>query len=380
LAVFTGGCTLEAAETVCGGEGIDLDTVFELLASLVARSLVVAEEHGPESRYRLSISDAGRLRAQRGVDHVPVAAWGQRGPGATRRDRAPGLPLALAAVSAVSASGGSDRAGAAELSRRALEANARRDAPDWRVEESVCTARSNIAFTAGAFADASSLAERAAGLARAGGDLADASLELAIAGSCYLVAGETPTGVRLANEALRLARQVGAPALIATALLAVGVTVAQTEPERARACLRESRELSTMLGYQRALDHVWAAVIASLLGDRTATLELGGRAIRTFGWSGDRLRMGVILHLIAGALADTQPDDAAIIQGAAEAYVLQSPMVALAGSSIDAGTLGDSRALELRARGADMDWDDALSYTLTQTSQALKHPQPTTQR
>jgi hypothetical protein len=258
-----------------------------------------------------------------------------------------------------------------------LEANAQREAPDWRVEESVCTARSNIAFTTGAFADASSLAERAAGLARAGGDLADASLELAIAGTCYLVAGDAPAGVRLANEALRLARQLGAPALIATALLAVGVTVAQTEPERARACLRESRELSTMLGYQRALDHVWAAVIASLLGDRTTTLELCGRAIRTFGWSGDRLRMGVILHLIAGALAATQPDDAAIIQGAAEAYVLQSPMVALADSSIVTEALGDSRALELRARGADMDWDEALSYTLTQTSQALKHPQPT---
>ena len=53
LAVFAGGCTLEAAETVCGGDGIDPDTVFELLASLVARSLVVAEEHGPETRYRL---------------------------------------------------------------------------------------------------------------------------------------------------------------------------------------------------------------------------------------------------------------------------------------------------------------------------------------
>ena len=53
LAVFAGGCTLEAAETVCGGEGIDPDTVFELLARLVARSLVVTEEHGPETRYRL---------------------------------------------------------------------------------------------------------------------------------------------------------------------------------------------------------------------------------------------------------------------------------------------------------------------------------------
>ena len=53
LSVFAGGCTLEAAETVCGGDGIDPDTVFELLASLVARSLVVTEEHGPETRYRL---------------------------------------------------------------------------------------------------------------------------------------------------------------------------------------------------------------------------------------------------------------------------------------------------------------------------------------
>ena len=53
LAVFAGGATLEAAEAVCSGEGIDPDAVFELLASLVARSLVVAEEHGPETRYRL---------------------------------------------------------------------------------------------------------------------------------------------------------------------------------------------------------------------------------------------------------------------------------------------------------------------------------------
>jgi predicted ATPase len=53
LAVFAGGCTLEAAETVCSGDGIDPDTVFDLLASLVARSLVVAAEQKLETRYRL---------------------------------------------------------------------------------------------------------------------------------------------------------------------------------------------------------------------------------------------------------------------------------------------------------------------------------------
>ena len=53
LAVFAGGCTLEAVEAVCGGEGIDPDAVLELLAGLVARSLVAAGEHGPQTRYRL---------------------------------------------------------------------------------------------------------------------------------------------------------------------------------------------------------------------------------------------------------------------------------------------------------------------------------------
>jgi predicted ATPase/class 3 adenylate cyclase/DNA-binding SARP family transcriptional activator len=53
LTVFPSGCTLDAAEGVCGGDGIEPDIVFECLANLVARSLVIAEEHGPQTRYRL---------------------------------------------------------------------------------------------------------------------------------------------------------------------------------------------------------------------------------------------------------------------------------------------------------------------------------------
>ena len=33
----------------------------------------------------------------------------------------------------------------------------------------------------------------------------------------------------------------------------------------------------------------------------------------------------------------------------------------------------------LRARGADMDWDQAIAYTLTQTTRALNEPQSETQ-
>jgi predicted ATPase/class 3 adenylate cyclase len=283
LAVFAGGATLEAAEAVCGGEGIDPDTVFELLAGLVARSLVVAEEKGPGTRYRLletirqygeehlaaageteqwrarhagyytglltQVRDqahdpnpevfwAARLSAEQdnllaawswaiGTGNVdtafqmltgfaPAEVWssyllvlpGETAlalPGAAGH---PDYPLALA-VSAMFASNRGDVTGAEELYRRAADANARQDNPDWRVEETICVTRSNIA-TRGEFADAARLNEQAAGIARAGGDLADASAELNFAVASHLLLENTPGAVPLANEALALARQARA--------------------------------------------------------------------------------------------------------------------------------------------------------------------------
>jgi hypothetical protein len=79
--------------------------------------------------------------------------------------------------------------------------------------------------------------------------------------------------------------------------------------------------------------------------------------------------------MVAGALLTTRPDAAAIILGAAEAYVVESPQFA-ALSSIVTASLGKEPARELRARGADMDWDQAVAYTLTQTTQALSELQP----
>jgi predicted ATPase/class 3 adenylate cyclase len=453
LAVFAGGATLEAAEMVCGGQGIDPDAVFGLLAALVARSLVVAEEKGPDTRYRLletirqygeqrleGAGETGRWRARhasyyagllgriRDHAHDPdpevfwatrlsaeqdnlLAAWawaigtGDVGtafqllagfapvevwtsyplllpgraalelPGAAEH---PGYPLALA-VSALSASNRGDVAGAGELCRRAAEANARRDPPDWRVEEAICAARSGMATIRGAYADAARLYEQAAGIARAGGDLADASLELTFAVADHGLAGDALAGLPLAREALALAREVGAPALIATSLLAVGYAVGGTDPGQARACLRESRELSTALGYQSAIDLLWATAVAFRLEDRAATLEFGSRAIRSFQRSGDRRRIGIVLHTIAGTLAATQPAAAVTILGAAEPYVAASAGAPQLISSILTDALGEKRAQELRARGADMDWDQAIAYTLTQATQALSELQSVAQ-
>ncbi|MCX7902451.1 MAG: tetratricopeptide repeat protein, partial [Burkholderiaceae bacterium] len=51
LAVFSGGCTLEAAEAVCAGEGIAAEEVLDLLGQLVEKSLVIADLE--QGRYRM---------------------------------------------------------------------------------------------------------------------------------------------------------------------------------------------------------------------------------------------------------------------------------------------------------------------------------------
>jgi predicted ATPase/DNA-binding XRE family transcriptional regulator len=52
LAVFVGGWTLEAAESVCSGDGIESDQVLDLMSQLVNKSLIFVNIVGGISRYR----------------------------------------------------------------------------------------------------------------------------------------------------------------------------------------------------------------------------------------------------------------------------------------------------------------------------------------
>ena len=53
LCVFVRGWTLEAAEAVCGGDGIEGETILDLLAHLVDKSLVVMQERAGVARYSM---------------------------------------------------------------------------------------------------------------------------------------------------------------------------------------------------------------------------------------------------------------------------------------------------------------------------------------
>ena len=52
LAIFPERWTLEAAEAVCSDPPLETEQILELLASLVAKSLVTAEFSGGEAMYR----------------------------------------------------------------------------------------------------------------------------------------------------------------------------------------------------------------------------------------------------------------------------------------------------------------------------------------
>jgi non-specific serine/threonine protein kinase len=53
MSVFAGGWTLEAAERVCAGDGIDTDDVLDLVTELFDKSLVLAEQREDLTRYRM---------------------------------------------------------------------------------------------------------------------------------------------------------------------------------------------------------------------------------------------------------------------------------------------------------------------------------------
>jgi tetratricopeptide (TPR) repeat protein len=76
LAIFSGGLTLEAAEAVCSGGGIQADDTLDLLTHLVDRSLVIVQEQAEQTRYEIleTIREYMREKLAESGDHDSVRA------------------------------------------------------------------------------------------------------------------------------------------------------------------------------------------------------------------------------------------------------------------------------------------------------------------
>ena len=176
-------------------------------------------------------------------------------------------------------------------------------------------------------------------------------------------------------------------------LYSLAQALADDAPDRARALLDEALQLNVALGYD-SYELIGMTLVAVRLGDWRLTANLAGRTIRYLHWVNERPMLGGIMNVSARAIADTDPEAAAAVQGAARTLALgittpdradnaSGNTDSRAGLISDVrrettgrirDTLGDDRLRELRDQGAALDRDDAVAYTLSHLDAFLIDP------
>ncbi len=246
----------------------------------------------------------------------------------------------------------------------------------WTVASSLALAAGDWEAAAGALLEAAEVSRRA------GNNLAIA-IDLGGAANALGVAGRYADAVPIATEGLALARVSGMPTAINFNLLALAQALARQNPERARALLHEASHLA--LDYEAYTELIQKTFVAATIGDWPLTSRFAARSIHHLHWNNQRPYLAGVLNLAARALADTDPEGSAVVQGAA--YTLAVAAVAGAAPGSDASTaaatggglitdsrreatrllresLGDEELRALREQGAALDIDDAVAFTV----------------
>ncbi|MGH8631458.1 MAG: ATP-binding protein, partial [Burkholderiales bacterium] len=304
LSVFAGGFSLEAAEAICSGDGIEAGDVLALVSELVERSLVMADIHGPSARYRL-------LETVR--QYASEKLIGTRG-GETVRARHLDwfLSLALHAepMLTVSDERSFDRLEAEHDNiRAALDTSLLAGTPEkglrlaaalrrfWQVRgywtegrqrlemllragagvhdavrAKAMNAAAQLAQHQGDYGRARALAEESLALFRALRDPSGVASALNVLGNVRYEQGDYQVARRLHDESLASAREAGDTPMAAASLLNLGV-IADHEGEyaRAEAVCQESlglfRQVDDRRGIAAALNAL--GVVAADQGDYT---------------------------------------------------------------------------------------------------------------
>jgi predicted ATPase/class 3 adenylate cyclase len=466
MAVFEGGATREAAEKVCAGAPIESRAVFGLLGELVARSLVVAERGGLDTRYRLleTIREYGEERliehdetdalrdrhARYYADHAARCreglfgpeqiAWGTRMaadgdnilaafahavdthdldlainllestslnigqigfalrlpvepvltmPGAEQH---PGYPLVL-----MTAAFAADARGEANLAQEygdaALDAeHALTAPPPYTLDLSAIRylLAGFIAFSTGAWDDAAAAFLEAAERHRRANRMALVASSLSGAASALCYGGRFADAAPVATKGLAVARATGIPTTITVNLVALAMALSRQEPERARVLLDEASHQD--LDYEAYTELTQMTLAAAMIRDWPLTARFATRSIPLVHWLNHRPYLHALLTVAARALADTDPEAAATIQGAAHALsatlarattttaAAETPGAPTHGGPTDRSGLivetrrattrvlveafGDERLRALRDHGVTLDTDTAVAYTL----------------
>jgi predicted ATPase/class 3 adenylate cyclase/DNA-binding CsgD family transcriptional regulator len=270
LAAFLGGFDFDAAQTVASGGEVERFQVLDLLTLLVDKSLVVADDTGGRTRYRLLET----------VRQYALEKLGESGEADALRTRHRDYYTALAAVLDAPAGHDYER----RLEQAETEIDNLRAAFTWSRENSDIE-------PALALASSLQLLWHARGRIREGLGWFDTALaddnaphpEVSAAVRARALADAATLAVRVgaaegrdhAQQALAIAREIDDPALLARALTARGwVAAYSSNPELARACFTEATELARAVGDRWRLSQILTFhAVASIVRD-----PLAGRA------------------------------------------------------------------------------------------------------
>ena len=303
LAAFLGGFDLDAAQAVAGSGDVQRYQVLDLLTLLVDKSLVVADENGGRSRYRLLET----------VRQYALEKLGESGEADVVRTRHRDYYTALAALLDAPAGVNYEQ----RLDQAENEIDNLRTAVAWSLENSDVELALALASslqplwqargrrregltwfdTALAALDAHQPGLTPAERARA---LADRALLAAAMGAA--------DSIDHAQQALAIAREVDHPAVLAAALTACGYFAAFNNPEVARGYFAEAIELARAVGdrwrLSEALTYQAAAALAA--GDPIAG--------RVAGQEGRELSIA-IGHRLTARLCQLVPRGGAAVAG-----------------------------------------------------------------
>jgi hypothetical protein len=175
---------------------------------------------------------------------------------------------------------------------------------------------------------------------------------LGLAAGGYGLGGDVGRARPLAVEALQLARHLAVPFHVALSLLACALT--DPDRRRAQAHLDEAVALQESLDLSGTLIAATTTAAAARLSNWSAVLHVAERAIHQLNWNVDRPWIAGQLIIAARAVAETDPEAAAVILGVARRFAMIAYRSPAAVSQTARSPCGDQRSgpAKLSHRGA----------------------------
>jgi predicted ATPase/class 3 adenylate cyclase/DNA-binding CsgD family transcriptional regulator len=271
LAVFMGGFDLEAAQAIAGDEELRRHQVLDLLTLLIDKSLVVAENAGGRTRYRLM--ETVRQYAQEKL--------GESGEADHVRDRHRDHYTALAAVLDEPASAGHQ----VRIEQTEAEIDNLRAAFAWSREHAdtedalrLVSSLQPLWLSGGRIVEGLTwFYAILTGEGSRPADVTPAVYARAVADKAMLTSAiATPDSLERVEQSVAIAREIGEPGLLLRALIACGSTVV-FDADVARPYLAEAIDLARVTGDKRRLSQAlwWQAYVTVVAGDPRAALEAG---------------------------------------------------------------------------------------------------------